>query len=106
MTQIIVVILLLLAYLLKWWLFRKKRERRTQYYRNTYLKSDEWKRKRYIVLKRDNWHCVYCGGNATEVHHKKYAKRNIGKEPISWLVSICKPCHDSKHEKNLFSFFK
>ena len=70
---------------------------RRDYYRNVYLKSDAWKRKRYVVLKRDNWCCVYCGKPATQVHHKKYAKRNIGKEPIEWLVSVCKSCHDQKH---------
>lgn len=70
---------------------------RCDYYRNVYLKSDEWKRKRYVVLKRDNWRCVYCGNRATQVHHKRYAKRNIGKEPIEWLVSVCKPCHEARH---------
>ena len=70
---------------------------RRDYYRYFYLKSEAWKRKRYVVLKRDKWRCVYCGGRATQVHHTKYAKWNIGKEPIEWLVSICKSCHDSKH---------
>lgn len=79
------------------WSFQMKRKRRRNYYRNEYLKSDEWKRKRYIVLKRDNWRCVYCGARATQVHHKKYAKRRIGKEPIDWLVSVCKSCHESLH---------
>lgn len=73
-----------------------KRQYRQDYYRNEYLKSDAWKKKRYLILKRDSWKCVYCGAKATQVHHKRYAK-NIGKEPIEWLVSICKPCHDSKH---------
>ncbi|HPQ35186.1 MAG TPA: HNH endonuclease [Tenuifilaceae bacterium] len=49
------------------------------------------------MLKRDNWRCVYCGAPATQVHHKKYAKRNIGREPIDWLVSVCNKCHDSLH---------
>ena len=70
---------------------------RREYYRNVYLKSEAWKRKRYVVLKRDNWTCVYCGGRATQVHHTRYAKRNIGKEPIEWLVSICRTCHASQH---------
>ena len=69
--------------------------RRQEYYRNVYLKSDEWQRKRYVVLKRDNWCCQYCGGKATQVHHTRYLKRNLGREPIEWLVSICKPCHDA-----------
>ena len=85
-------------FLLNRWQFEKQRQRRRDYYRNVYLKSDEWKRKRYVVLKRDNWQCVYCGAPATQVHHKKYAKYNIGKEPIKWLVSICKSCHDAQHQ--------
>ncbi len=84
------------------WIFKRlvfdfKRKRRRNFYRNTYLKSDAWKRKRYVVLKRDNWRCVYCGAKATQVHHKKYAKKNIGREPIKWLVSVCKSCHNSLH---------
>lgn len=78
-------------------IFNSKRKQRQNYYRNVYLKSDAWKRKRFVVLKRDRWKCVYCGKRATQVHHKKYAKKNIGKEPIKWLVSICKPCHDKLH---------
>lgn len=81
----------------KRWMFEIKRKHRRDYYRNEYLKSEAWQKKRYIVLKRDNWRCVYCGSMATQVHHKRYAKRNIGREPIKWLVSICKSCHDSKH---------
>ena len=77
--------------------FEYNRKKRRDYYRNEYLKSDAWQRKRYVVLRRDNWKCVYCGSKATQVHHKRYAKRNIGKEPIEWLVSICRPCHDKIH---------
>jgi 5-methylcytosine-specific restriction endonuclease McrA len=79
-------------------LYKKRRERRTNYYRNEYLKSEDWQRKRYLVLKRDNWQCVYCGQPATQVHHLKYSKRNIGREPTKWLVSVCKSCHESKHK--------
>jgi 5-methylcytosine-specific restriction endonuclease McrA len=79
-------------------IFSIKRKRRRNYYRNEYLKSEEWSRKRYVVLKRDHWRCVYCGAPATQVHHKKYAKKNIGKEPIEWLVSVCDACHESLHK--------
>jgi formate-dependent nitrite reductase cytochrome c552 subunit len=51
------------------------------------------------VFKRDNWRCVYCGAPATQVHQKRYARINIGAEPIDWLVSICKSCHDAIHQK-------
>ena len=96
--QILLFIIIgVLIFAFKRWVFDLKRKRRTDYYRNVYLKSDEWKRKRYVVLKRDNWRCVYCVARATQVHHKRYAKRNIGKEPIEWLVSVCDDCHNSKH---------
>ena len=95
----IIVILFGVLLVFSHWVSKKKRERRRSYYLNEYLKSDEWKRKRYVVLKRDNWRCVYCGAPATQVHHKKYARRNIGKEPIEWLVSVCKTCHESLHNQ-------
>ena len=95
---ILLIIALLALFAFKQWLFEIGRKRRRDYYRD-YLQSDEWKRKRYVVLKRDNWRCVYCGGRATQVHHAKYAKYNIGREPIDWLVSICKDCHDSIHNQ-------
>ena len=73
---------------------------RKYYYTNIYLKSQAWQRKRYVVLRRDQWRCVYCENTATQVHHKKYAK-NIGKEPIAWLESVCKTCHEGLHGKFL-----
>jgi 5-methylcytosine-specific restriction endonuclease McrA len=78
------------------WLREKRRIARRDYYRQ-YLKSDAWKRKRYVVLKRDNWTCQSCGTKATQVHHMKYAKYKIGKEPIKWLVSLCASCHHKIH---------
>ena len=81
-------------------LYRERREANRIERRDTYreyLKTDDWKRKRYVVLKRDNWTCQHCGVPATQVHHLKYAKYNIGKEPIEWLVSLCKPCHEKQH---------
>lgn len=95
-----------IAWVLKRLWFNIKRKRRQYYYRNVYLKSDEWRRKRYLVLKRDNWTCVYCGGRATQVHHKKYLIKKLGKEPIKWLVSVCKPCHDKQHSKSFGTFLK
>ena len=50
-----------------------------------------------VVLKRDNWKCVKCGNKATQVHHKRYLKYKIGKEPIKWLVSLCADCHKKEH---------
>lgn len=78
---------------------QKKRQHRTDYY-HEYLKTAEWQRKRFIVLERDKYRCVYCGAKATQVHHKRYAKNNIGKEPIEWLVSVCDSCHQRMHGKS------
>ncbi len=104
MTGLLLLLAAIVVAVFKRWSFEMKRKRRRDYYRNVYLKSDEWKRKRNVVLLRDNWRCVYCGESATQVHHTRYAKRNIGKEPIKWLVSICKSCHDAQHNKShLFS---
>jgi len=94
---LLLIILAVIIFTFKRWVFDIRRKQRRDYYRSVYLQSDEWKRKRYVVLKRDNWRCVYCGARATQVHHKRYAKRNIGKEPIEWLVSVCSDCHNSKH---------
>ena len=78
--------------------FPDKWESRKEAYRR-YLESEAWQRKRYVVLRRDNWRCIRCGAKATQVHHMRYAKYNIGKEPIEWLVSVCKTCHESEHRK-------
>ena len=97
MEAVIFFILVIIAVVVKQALFKIKRQKRQDYYRNDYLKSPEWRKKRYLVLKRDNWRCVYCHAKATEVHHKQYAKE-IGREPIEWLVSICRPCHERQHK--------
>ena len=97
--SIFIILIVVALVVFKRWIFNKQREQRTDYYRNVYLKSDAWQRKRYVVFKRDNWRCVYCGNRATQVHHKRYAKYNIGKEPIDWLISVCDECHKKIHNK-------
>lgn len=94
---LILLIFVVFSVLIRQLIFFFKRKFRRDYYRNKYLQSDEWQRKRYVVLRRDNWRCVYCGARATQVHHMRYAKRNVGREPIEWLVSVCKSCHESRH---------
>ncbi len=96
LTLIFVIVIAIGLFAIKRWSFNVRLRERRDYYRS-YLQSDAWKRKRYVVLKRDNWTCVYCGARATQVHYKRYAKRNIGREPIEWLVSVCKNCHNSQH---------
>ncbi len=96
--ELVIIVLILWVFFLRGVDFKyNSREERTKRY-HEYLKSEAWQRKRYVVLKRDNWKCRYCGMKATQVHHLKYAQYNIGKEPIDWLVSVCKPCHDIQHK--------
>lgn len=100
MTPLAILILIIAfaaVFKIKQLLFEAGRKRRRDYYNNVYLKSEAWQRKRYVVLRRDNWRCVYCGAPATQVHHKRYAKYQIGREPIKWLVSVCDECHRSLH---------
>jgi len=97
MEGLFLILFAIAVFVLKQFIFEQRRKQRRDYYRNDYLQSEAWKRKRYVVMKRDNWRCVFCGGKATQVHHKRYAKYNIGKEPIDWLVSVCKSCHDKQH---------
>ena len=72
---------------------RRTIDEKKNYYE--YLKSDEWKKLRKSVLRRDNELCI-CGGKATEVHHKTYAR--VGNEPLSDLVSLCRNCHQNVHD--------
>lgn len=65
MESLILLIVLIVVGIFKFLLFEENRKRRRDYYRNDYLKSEAWKRKRYVVLKRDNWRCVYCGAKLT-----------------------------------------
>ena len=61
-----------------------------------YLQSPEWRAKRDLVLKRDNYVCQAClNALATQVHHKSYEFVDLaGSEPAFDLVAICTPCHD------------
>jgi hypothetical protein len=76
------------------WVKSRKREQRLASRRDEYRKSDDWQRKRVVVLERDKYHCVYCGARAHRVHQKRYSPRNIGSEPLEWLVSVCERCYD------------
>lgn len=57
-----------------------------------YLETEEWKTKRELVFKRDNYKCQSCLKNrADQVHHLNY--KNIFNEPLFELISICTECH-------------
>lgn len=61
-----------------------------------YLRSDEWRARRALVLERAGGVCEDCGQAEPEVvHHLTYAR--VGREPLEDLVAICCPCHDLRH---------
>lgn len=63
-----------------------------------------WRRRRAVVLARDEWRCQVCGAQATDVHHKehlsmggsRYDERNP-RNRVEALVSLCRTCHRSEH---------
>lgn len=65
-----------------------------------YLDSPEWRHKRELVLKRDEYLCQCCLKNyATQVHHKSYEFEDLsGSIPAFDLVAVCGPCHERIEE--------
>ena len=71
---------------------------------NTYLQSDGWKRRRQMVLRRDEGICTAyltgCTGTATEVHHLSYDMMRQGDldahQPLYQLRAVCAACHQQE----------
>ncbi len=71
-------------------------------YYEEYLKSDEWKKRRLLVFKRDGKTCQACLSEAaTEIHH--LTNDRIFSEPLFDLVAVCRPCHEKLHVKKLIA---
>lgn len=63
-----------------------------------YLRSDQWKRKAALVLRRANYVCEGCLSRpATEVHHITY--QNLHREFAWELRAVCAACHTRCHER-------
>ena len=69
-----------------------------------YLQSPAWKSKRKRKLLVENYTCEHCGYCSfdfhiveipLDVHHKTY--KNLGNEPMSDLVVLCRNCHEKLH---------
>lgn len=84
---------------------RKKKRRKTKDYSklsySALLRKPEWKNKRELILKRDNYTCQICGfGLNLEVHHKRYIK---GRYPWEYkdddLITLCEICHAKEHNR-------
>lgn len=54
-----------------------------------YLGSDVWKEIRRLALKGN----CHCGKQATQLHHRSYAKEVLLGEDLTQLLPICNGCH-------------
>ena len=84
---------------------RRKEEQRAysewlRYY-NAYLRTDEWKQKRRLVILRAQGICEGCRcERASEVHHLTYD--HVGEEFLFELVALCDACHKRFHASPRF----
>jgi 5-methylcytosine-specific restriction endonuclease McrA len=62
-----------------------------------YLTSPAWRDRRTAAFRKAQGRCQKCGGPATEVHHKTYAR--IFAELPSDLLVVCRRCHEDIHHK-------
>lgn len=71
------------------------------------LNKPQWKLKRQVIFKRDNYTCTTCGSKELLcVHHTYYYKRPVNPwgYPDDSLVTLCETCHNNWHKthKNIF----
>jgi len=61
-----------------------------------YISSDQWKRRRNEKLKREDYTCEKCGGQACQAHHKhyKFFDSENKEAEISSLMAVCRECHE------------
>lgn len=75
---------------------------------SVYLKSQEWRDLRKMVLKRDKYRCIDCKvkayhkdfcplGDKLQVHHLHYDGIDTMTFTMDQLVSVCNRCHDIRH---------
>jgi len=64
---------------------------------DVYLRSPLWRRIRKRIFERDGYLCRDCGIVAEHVHHLSYGPLVMMGKDDSKLISLCVPCHDSRH---------
>lgn len=64
-----------------------------------YLKSDEWKNIRELVLERDSHKCILCDSNKNlNIHHKNYKHIYDEINNLECLITLCNKCHAKFHD--------
>lgn len=83
---------------------KEKKEKFPEYEKyQAYIKSEDWKKIRELVLERDNYHCMCCGRNYKDdnvvlsIHHNNYDNLFDEANHLDDLVTLCKVCHASVH---------
>lgn len=66
-----------------------------------YMRSTRWRNIASAMKKHANYLCAHCKQSSTtlEVHHLTYER--FGRERMSDLVVLCKPCHDAADWKRV-----
>lgn len=63
-----------------------------------YMLSNDWKKLKEQVHKRDSYQCVTCGSKQNlNCHHIHY--RHLGEEDLEDLTTLCNSCHSKLHKK-------
>lgn len=64
----------------------------------SYIQSEDWKRKRQERLDFAMYCCELCSSpNEIEVHHRTY--KNLGDERLNDMIVLCKICHSIFHRR-------
>lgn len=64
---------------------------------HTYIRSQDWYKRRYGALKRAGGKCQVCSSTEQlQIHHNSYA--NLGHESAADLVCLCEKCHQIFHK--------
>lgn len=72
---------------------------------SNFYKKKKWKKKREVILKRDNYLCRECkrygkATQATTVHHVLPLERRPElKLNSANLISLCDTCHNKMHDR-------
>ena len=93
---------------MRWFIWRLKGWLWWRWYKS-YLKSDDWAKKRAGALKRGGYRCIECGSygketdwrgrkiNPLQIDHKSY--KHVGRELDEELRVLCLSCHMKKHKR-------
>jgi 5-methylcytosine-specific restriction endonuclease McrA len=69
------------------------------------LGTQRWKDQRKRVLQRDQYICVYCNGEATQVDHV-IPRAKGGSHDLDNLVACCATCNSRKGSRSHASFLE